>query len=57
MKKDVGLFIDTAKEMASFSPVANLIYQVYEATANRGYGDKNYTAIHTWYEESQNNEK
>lgn len=56
MKKDVGLFIDTAKEMKLFSPVANLIYQVYEATANQGYGDKNYTSIYSWYEENQKKE-
>ena len=56
MKKDVGLFIDTAKEMKLFSPVANLIYQVYEATANQGFGDKNYTSIYSWYEENQKKE-
>lgn len=57
MKKDIGLFLDTAKEMRTFSPVATLIYQVYEATANQGYENENYTAIHKWYEENQNNEK
>lgn len=53
MKKDVSLFNDTVNELDAFTPVADLVYQIYKATANQGNGDKNYTYIHKWYEENQ----
>lgn len=53
MKKDVGLFIDTAREINGFTPVSSLVYQLYQAVSNQGAGDKNYTFIHKWLEENQ----
>lgn len=53
MKKDVGLFHDTATSLGAFTPVSDLVYQIYKATANQGNGDMNYTYIHKWYEENQ----
>lgn len=54
MKKDVGLFIDTAREIGGFAPVSGLVHQLYQAVSNQGAGDKNYTYIHKWLEENQN---
>lgn len=56
MKKDVGLFVDTAQEIDGFAPLSNVIYQMYKATAHQGLGDSNYTAIHKWYENNQEKE-
>ncbi len=56
MKKDVGLFIDSAKEMDGFVPVTNLVNELFKACANNGYGDLNYTSIHKWLEENQKSE-
>ena len=53
MKKDVGLFIDAANELEGFTPVTNLIYELFRACANEGMGDMNYTSIHKWLEERQ----
>ncbi|MBQ4536151.1 MAG: NAD(P)-dependent oxidoreductase [Lachnospiraceae bacterium] len=53
MKKDVGLFIDAADELEGFVPVTSLVYELFRACANRGYGDLNYTSIHKWIEEQQ----
>ncbi len=53
MKKDVGLFTETAKEKDSFFPVSGLIAELYKAASHRGFGDQNYTAIHKWYEENE----
>ncbi len=53
MKKDVGLFVDAANEMEGFTPVTKLIYELFRACANQGYGDLNYTSIHKWLEENQ----
>lgn len=53
MKKDVGLFIDAADELEGFTPVTNLVYELFRACANNGYGDMNYTSIHKWMEENQ----
>lgn len=57
MKKDVGLFIDTAQEIDGFAPLSNIIYQMYKAAAHQGMGDQNYTAVHTWYENNQEKER
>lgn len=53
MKKDSSLFIETAKEMKSFIPLASLVNQMFEASSNAGHGEQNYTAIHSWYEKNQ----
>lgn len=53
MKKDVGLFIDAANELEAFTPVTNLVYEMFRACANNGMGDLNYTSIHKWIEENQ----
>lgn len=53
MKKDVGLFVDSAKEMNGFIPVTSLVNELFTACANKGYGDLNYTGIHKWLEENQ----
>jgi len=57
MKKDVSLFTDTAREKNAFAPVANLVYQIYEASANAGLSQRNYTAIHSWYAHNQKTEE
>lgn len=53
MKKDVGLFVDTARAEKAYSPISNLVYQEYQATSNQGMGDKSYTAIFEWLKKSQ----
>lgn len=53
MKKDVGLFVDSAKDMNGFIPVTSLVNELFTACANKGYGDLNYTSIHKWLEENQ----
>ncbi len=53
MKKDVGLFVDTAQEIDGFAPLANIVYQMYKASSHQGMGNLSYTAIHKWYEENQ----
>lgn len=53
MKKDIGLFIDTASEIAGFTPVSNLVNQLYQAAVNGGHEEENYTVIHKWFEENQ----
>lgn len=53
MKKDVGLFIDAANELEGFTPVTNLVYELFRACANNGMGDMNYTSIHKWLEDNQ----
>lgn len=53
MKKDVGLFIDSSNELEGFTPVTNLVYELFRACANNGMGDMNYTSIHKWLEDNQ----
>lgn len=53
MKKDVGIFADTAKELKSFTPLSNMVYQIYQAVENRGLGDKHYNIIQEWFIENQ----
>ena len=53
MKKDVGLFIEAAKQNHSFTPIAEFVHQVYKAVSNQGFGDKNTTYIYEWYEGNQ----
>lgn len=53
MRKDIELYIDTVKEMKCFSPVSGLVSQIYQATANQGLENLNYTSIYKWLEENQ----
>lgn len=53
MKKDVSLFVGAAKEKQAFTPLSELVYQIYKATSNQGGGDKNYTYIIDWFEKNQ----
>jgi 2-hydroxy-3-oxopropionate reductase len=53
MKKDVGLFIESARRHKAFTPMSEFVYQVFNATSNQGQGDKNATGIFNWYEQSQ----
>ncbi|MDR2588584.1 MAG: NAD(P)-dependent oxidoreductase [Spirochaetales bacterium] len=53
MKKDVGLFVQSAGEMRAFTPLAEFVEQVFRAASNQGGGDKNATYIFNWYEKSQ----
>jgi 3-hydroxyisobutyrate dehydrogenase-like beta-hydroxyacid dehydrogenase len=53
MKKDVGLFIESAQAHSAFTPMSEFVYQVFKAASNQGSGDKNATGIFTWYEQSQ----
>lgn len=53
MKKDISLFHNTTSVLHSFTPVSELVYQIYKATSNQGHGNQNYTYVHKWYEENQ----
>jgi 3-hydroxyisobutyrate dehydrogenase-like beta-hydroxyacid dehydrogenase len=53
MKKDVGLFIESAQANSSFTPMSEFVYQVFKAASNQGHGDKNATYIFKWYEQNQ----
>jgi len=53
MKKDVGLFVDSARDQHAFTPISEFVYQVYKATSNQGNGDMNTTYIYKWFEENQ----
>jgi 2-hydroxy-3-oxopropionate reductase len=53
MKKDVGLFIESAQAHNAFTPMSEFVYQVFKAASNQGHGDKNATGIFKWYEQSQ----
>ena len=53
MKKDVSLFIEASKNNQAFTPISELVYQIYKATSNQGGGSKNYTYILDWFEKNQ----
>jgi 3-hydroxyisobutyrate dehydrogenase-like beta-hydroxyacid dehydrogenase len=53
MKKDVGLFIESAQAHSAFTPMSEFVYQVFKAASNQGSGDKNATGIFTWYAQNQ----
>ena len=53
MEKDVSLFMAAARNEHAFTPVAELVYQIYKATSNQGMKDKNYTCIAEWLENNQ----
>ncbi len=48
MKKDIGLCIEQAHMNHLSLPAMNLIYQIYEAVNNQGYGDKSYNIVSQW---------
>lgn len=53
MEKDVGLFMAAARSSHAFTPVAEMVYQIYKAASNQGNGERNYTCIQEWLEQSQ----
>lgn len=53
MKKDVGLFMAAAENIHAFAPVSKLVQQIYQATANQGMEDRNYTCILEWLKQNQ----
>lgn len=53
MKKDVGLFMSAARNSRGFTPVSELVQQIYQAAANQGMEDKNYTCILEWMKQNQ----
>lgn len=53
MKKDISLYIDSANELNQFSPVADLVYQLYRAVSNQGNDGKCYTYIYEWMKGNQ----
>lgn len=53
MKKDVSLFIEASKNNQAFTPLSEMVYQIYKATSNQGGGDKSYTYIVEWFEKNQ----
>lgn len=53
MKKDVGLFMNAVDESNAFAPVSGLVNELFRACANQGYGEMNYTSIHSWMEKNQ----
>lgn len=53
MKKDIGLYVDTVKEVKGFGPVSAVIYQLYQAAVNQNASELNYTYIYKWLTENQ----
>lgn len=53
MNKDVGIFKDTANELKGFTPISNMVSQVYQAMVNRGQGDMDFNIIYEWFRENQ----
>lgn len=53
MNKDVGIFKETADELKGFTPISNLVSQVYQAMVNRGHGEKDFNCIYEWFSENQ----
>ena len=53
MKKDIGLYRETAEREKAFSPLSAMVYELYKAVSNQGGGDRNYTYIMKWMEENQ----
>lgn len=54
MEKDVSLFMAAARNSHAFTPVSELVYQIYKATSNQpGNRDRNYTCILDWLEQGQ----
>ena len=53
MKKDIGLFTETARQNHMFSPISTLVYQMFTAASNQGLGELNITGIQKWFENNQ----
>ena len=53
MKKDIGLYRETAEREKAFSPLSAMVCELYKAVSNQGGGDRNYTYIMKWMEENQ----
>ncbi|WP_330655315.1 NAD(P)-dependent oxidoreductase [Diplocloster agilis] len=56
MKKDIGLYRETAEREQAFSPLSAMVYELYKAVSNQGGGERNYTYIVKWMEENQRSE-
>jgi 3-hydroxyisobutyrate dehydrogenase-like beta-hydroxyacid dehydrogenase len=53
MKKDVSLFIESARQQNAFTPMSEFVYQIFKAASNQGHGEKDTTYIFKWFEQSQ----
>lgn len=53
MNKDVGIFRETANELKGFTPISNMVTQIYQAMVNRGYGEMDFNIIYDWFKENQ----
>jgi 3-hydroxyisobutyrate dehydrogenase-like beta-hydroxyacid dehydrogenase len=53
MRKDVGLFIESARQQNAFTPMSEFVYQVFKAASNQGHGGKDTSYIFKWFEQSQ----
>ncbi|TAH64180.1 MAG: NAD(P)-dependent oxidoreductase, partial [Anaerolineaceae bacterium] len=53
MNKDVGIFKDTANELNGFTPISNLVSQIYQAMVNRGHGEMDFNIVYDWFKENQ----
>lgn len=55
LKKDVNLSIERILQDNISLPVSTLIYQIYQAMENQGYGTKNYNIVGEWIEQQNPN--
>ena len=53
MKKDIGLFTETARQNHAFSPISTLIDQIFTAASNQGLGELNVTGVQKWFQANQ----
>ena len=51
MKKDVGLSMDQIRKDRVSLPVSALIYQIYQAMENQGFGKMNYNVVGEWVDQ------
>ena len=53
MKKDIGLFTESARQNSVFAPISALVYQLFTAASNQGLGELNVTGVQKWFEDNQ----
>jgi len=51
MKKDISLFIDSARANGDYTPILDLVMSALSASSNQGHGEQNYTYVSKWIEE------
>jgi len=51
MKKDIRLSIEQANQKNISLPVSNLIYQIFQAINNQGYGNSHYGIVSKWVQQ------